>query len=283
METYDFASKHLYRQRRESAIERMAPGNKYTRRVAYLDTAEALDTISYLQRGYQPKNLWAINRNPAVVAHLTMKLDSLGLPRVNTVGMEFEEALERRVPEVDIVDFDGMSCLHGKLVQSLSRIIESRPKVTLGMTLLAARETGLFSMTVEFPDRWAQKTIYETSMLNRLEGIRHTSFGTPVINIRHLERIWVALYTIASPYFARRTETMEECKIHFTRVLWDTYKSISNQTMCWFIVNSEPHHKLSGKELTRIRKETLNAYVPQCIVKEVTEEIEKEIANGSFV
>jgi hypothetical protein len=106
MDTYDFESKHLYRRRREQAIDKICSAGKFRdRKVAYLDTGEALDTIAYLKRGYRPQNLWAINRNPAEVAWLTRKLKSLNFPTINTVGLEFEEALFARIPEVDIIDF----------------------------------------------------------------------------------------------------------------------------------------------------------------------------------
>ncbi len=45
VDSYDFGNKHLYRKRREIAVDRMLSRPKALRRVAYLDTKEALDTI----------------------------------------------------------------------------------------------------------------------------------------------------------------------------------------------------------------------------------------------
>jgi hypothetical protein len=50
MDTYDFTNKHIYRKRREYAIDRIINKPIALRKVAYLDTKEALDTISYLNR-----------------------------------------------------------------------------------------------------------------------------------------------------------------------------------------------------------------------------------------
>jgi hypothetical protein len=64
------------------------------------------------------------------------------MPRVNTVGLDFEDALDRRTPEVDVIDFDGMGNIGNNLVFLLQKIAHKRPNVILGVTILAGREGG---------------------------------------------------------------------------------------------------------------------------------------------
>ena len=183
MDTYDFESKHIYRKRRETAIDRSLSKPIGLRKVAYLDTKEALDTISYLKRGYKAENLWAINNNPAEMALLSMKLSILKLPKINTVGLDFEDALNRRVPEVDIIDFDGMGNIGNNMAFMLQNITKKRPNTVFGVTVLGGRENnsiyGIIIKTMPIvPSR-----------------VCHTSFGTPV-TARHSLRLFVLLNLI---------------------------------------------------------------------------------------
>lgn len=261
MDTYDFESKHLYRQRRESAIDRMCTKSVILRRVAYLDTGEALDTMSYLRRGYRPENLWAINRNPAEVAHLTRTLRNNRMPDINTVGLDFEDALNRRVPEVDIVDFDGMSQLHDKLVDMLYRITVTRPRAVYGLTILAGREV--------------KDTIYNTAlkeskdptvrdMMRGSSWPRHTSFGTE-IDHNHIQRLMFALWGLYSP---RRHEhgrgVSYPCRVHLTKMLWDVYVSTSHQSMLWCVASCQPHRPLKFSDVHKIFRDTNGLCIPEC-------------------
>lgn len=244
MNSYDFESKKLYRKRRESAIDRMLSSRRFRdRKVAYLDTKEALDTISYLNRGYRPENLWVINRNPAEVAMLTRKLETLGLPRVNTVGLDFEEALERRVPEVDVVDFDGMSCLHPDLIQMLRRITRKRDNCVFGVTLLGGRETVL--------------------QPRQYRNIDQTSFGTKT-NPNHSQRLQ-GLFNLLLDDGPGKTEFDDyPCFGHITRIVWDVYTSISRQPMIWSVFNLESHKQLSVDQAVNLGQQIEGFVYPQC-------------------
>lgn len=249
MDSYDFESKHLYRQRRERAIDAaLSAGRFRDRKVAYLDTKEALDTISYLNRGYRPQNLWAINRNPAEVAALSRKLDKLGFPRVNTVGLDFEEALERRVPEVDVVDFDGMSCLHGKLLDMVYRIMVSRPSCVFGVTILAGRESEDRFKPINFddggltlPDELKRQMeifygeSYEEVHARFLaEETTNTSFQDHVRRSHECRR-----RTLLTELGSR-----QPCLIHITSSVWDVYVSSSRQPMLWCVFKTTPHQPI---------------------------------------
>lgn len=249
MDSYDFESKHLYRQRRERAIDAaLSAGRFRDRKVAYLDTKEALDTISYLNRGYRPQNLWAINRNPAEVAALSRKLDKLGFPRVNTVGLDFEEALERRVPEVDVVDFDGMSCLHEKLIDMLYCIVTSRPSAVYGVTILAGRE-----MEEEFkPISKEDDPVFAAYF----SGFTNTHYGEKVRR-SHEARVDRLLANLG---------TRKPCKIHIPRATWDMYISTSNQPMVWCVFQVIPHRNVSLSEVDRYRDR--GGATPGCRVEE---------------
>lgn len=243
MDTYDFESKHLYRARRELAIDQMSAKTKYLRRVAYLDTGEALDTISYLKRGYQAENLWAINNNPAEVASLTRKLKTLGFPAVHTVGVDFVDALEKRVPDVDVIDFDGMSNLNKKTVELLSKVILSRnANEVIGITILSGRES--------LKDCWYRSVVGGKSFDGSPrfdEGSEcHTSFGTKT-NSSHKQRIRTLVGNIVYKHCSHADCELglacrnARCFAHVKDLKWDTYQSISGQPMVWTVFKLVPH------------------------------------------
>ena len=257
MDTYDFESKHIYRERRESAIDKVISIPIGLRRIAYLDTKEALDTISYLNRGYKAENLYAINNNPAELAHLTRKLDSLNLPHVNTVGLDFEDALNRRVPNVDVIDFDGMGNLSDKLGYMIGRITQSRTKAVFGITILAGRENISAGMWNILLKAYSQ---YKKDYMNK------TSFETDV-NVNHFNRL--SLLTMMLNY--GRTDAKDtikinnkKCQIHITKLYWDVYISISNQPMLWAIYRCEPHQKLNFESYKKIIRNTYCLATPIC-------------------
>lgn len=277
MDTYDFASKHLYRQRRESSIDRLCSAGKFRdRKVAYLDTAEALDTLAYLRRGYRAKNLWAINNNPAEVARLTTKLKSLGLPTVNTVGLDFEDALNRRIPpDINIIDFDGMSCLHDNLVTMLSRIVASRPEAVYGITILGGRESknnASDRFNCYGPGKLAERVgeespdLLDNSFLALFKVIEKekvpTSFGTNV-NSSHERRLRDLISAITST-----NDDRPSCIAHISRVIWDVYISTSKQPMVWCVIKSSPHKTISANDAVGLRRLASGYAAPFCKLSE---------------
>lgn len=239
MDSYDFASKHLYRQRRETIIDRFTVGNAHMRKVAYLDTGEALDTIAYLRRGYQPQNLWAVNNSPAQVAQLTKTLKTNSLPLINTIGLDFEDALDRRIPEVDIIDFDGMSCLNSNLTEMLQRIVAKRPRAVYGITLLAGRELDVFNRLVKSD-----------------ENTSRTSFNT-VVNPNHERRLQTLLAYIRS---------QETCIHHIHEIAWDVYMSTSRQPMLWSVFKSTECCEVTGKYIVATLGKNNIIPAPTCCI-----------------
>ncbi len=291
MDSYDFREKEGYRARREVAIDRMCNVNKKLRRVAYLDTKEALDTMSYLRRGYRSENLFPINNNPAEIAVLTKTLRAKGFPDVNGVGLDFEDALARRVPDVDVIDFDGMSCLHDKLVAMISRVVSSRPRAVYGATLLGGREqrrSGLFASFIR-----VQKHMRASGDSTR--WVTSTSFGTHVSE-GHAERV-LLLTTFglsgrmhpSGPYKklsemseaekvedARAAKEIEHspCRIHIHHLMWDVYISTSHQPMVWVVADCRPHKEFkSYRELLRLCRDTSLLAIPHC--QNVDDELER--------
>lgn len=210
MDSYDFPTKQLYRQRRHQAVDNLCAKPVALRRVAYLDTSEALDTISYLDRGYRPENLWAINRNPAEVAALTLRLKKLGLPTVNTVGVDFEIALVNRIPAMDVIDFDGMGITSMKLNIMLCSLAAFLPTKVWCVTTLAGRESAFGGSLISL-------------CFSKLNGVERTSFNT-LVKESHLMRAIVLAMSFVSE---------ERGKLDVEDMYWDVYRSTSSQTMLW--------------------------------------------------
>jgi hypothetical protein len=272
------------------------------RKVAYLDTGEALDTMSYLRRGYRPENLWAINRNPAEVAHLTRTLEAHGLPRINTVGLEFERALSERIPIVDVIDFDGMSQLHDKMVDMLGRIANQRKNIIFGVTLLGGREMGLevgdvtgFHVKHVTENRIGSKV---TTSFNRLVNPAHaarvetllsyafTSQPNSEERFAEFER-WEETINRELPDVAERMRNSNRrdtsrrpfedmlyevwgrtmCSIHVERLLWDVYMSTSRQPMVWVVFKTTLHTWMTRKETAHQNHKTRGLAIPACCEK----------------
>lgn len=248
MESYDFETKQRYRQRKLLSFDRLCSRPVGIRRVAYLDTAEALDTINFLKRGYKPENLWAINRSSAQVACLSRRLDALGLPRVNTIGLDFFEALERKVGDVDIIDFDGTGCLTDHLVEKIGCSVAIRRVSVYSLTLLGGRET-----------HHNQTTILKDVMKEEFQDIAITSFGTttPASHRARVKTMMMAFVDVG--------KTNRPCLFHATKILWDVYLSTSNQPMIWMATKLEPHRKLSRLDLQKMANKSNGlTYPPRC-------------------
>lgn len=220
---YNFQAKALYRSRKLSAIDRLCRTPKKLRTIVYLDTAQALDTQSYLRAGYSASNLYAVNKNPAEVAVLTRRLKELGLPRVNTIGLDLLKAFTRgRLPKPNVVDFDGVSQLCSGGVYQLALLADLAPCVVVA-TVLAGREQGSIAHAVR--------------QLGELESVARTSFNTPV-RPSHKARAQMLIDHLTLAPIATKLGT---CLLHATNTLWDVYVSTSGQPMCWVAASIERH------------------------------------------
>lgn len=256
MKTYDFPAKDTFRNRRDQAIDAFSPKPIALRRVAYLDTSEALDTMHRLHRGYRPENLFAVNDNPALAACLTQKLDRLGLPRVVAVGVDFERALRERLPAADVIDFDSTSNLHEKLPPMVSRCCATATGTfVLALTIVGGREgkSDFFGHHLSC----SKKTRDSDGLIAPCdkEGHVQTSFGT-VTNPSHLERItallagschgWVRDRHAGRPCSCGLTHKggwrgTSECIAHVMDAKWDVYQSTSGQPMVWVVAAMRRH------------------------------------------
>lgn len=259
MKTYNFPTKELYRNRREMSINKFCKKPVSLRRVAYLDTSEALDTLTYLSRGYRPENLYPINLNPAEIAHLTRKIRAAGYSDVNGIGMDFFRAMRERVPEVDIIDFDGTGCLDLEFSKDLTMLILDRPQIILCLMILAGRERDYFREGILEHNQATEDRPY------------HTSFNTE-IRASHFTRMTILARLVSGKLVKSllddRPELDTSCFTHVERLFWDVYKSISGQPMLWTVVKYSPHCRISDKEFKKLLRVTSDIDVlcrPLCV------------------
>lgn len=185
-------------------------------------------------------------------------MKSMNLPTINTYRLDFEDALDRKIPAVDIIDFDGMGCLNNKLSVMLQRITLSRPKAVYGVTLLGGRESiksgPWWPMIKHLPINKTVKTSYGSS-----------------VNRNHYARVWILLNVIMNGNVIDKEgpncnieEFNSVCRSHITKIFWDVYMSISKQPMIWVVMKITSHKKLKLKTLKKIMKNTKHMYSPIC-------------------
>jgi hypothetical protein len=210
--------------------------------VAYLDTKEALETRFLLDRGYSADRLLAINRNPAEVALLTRGLMDGGYPKVKTAGLSWDRAIAERAGErVDVLNFDGTSCAHVDLFETLYDSCQRvRPRV-LAVNMLAGREQGGFNYHVKY-------------CMEHEAPTKTTSYGRDVKGT-HYGRAWAMLHAITD---ARGGP----CWTHVISIAWDTYLSASGQTMVWFVAEMAPHREIDAGATNKII--SLGGLKPAC-------------------
>lgn len=218
---YDFQAKQQYRERVWREIGRRCGVPTSRRRAVYLDTREGLETLWLLEAGYSAKNLTAVNREPVEVALLTQKLKKLGIDEVATAGIEWERAVSERLQRADVVNFDGMGCLHQDLVDTVRLTIRILKPCVIAVNMLGGREAG--------KQREILRTLREMRD-DRADGLPTlTTYGKRV-NKNHAERVralWKA---------AQDIEGLSTCSVHVVSMAWDVYASTSGQPMVWSVV-----------------------------------------------
>lgn len=227
MKTYDFDAKQRYRRDVWQAIDQRIKKPRALRTVAYLDTAEALETQWLLSLGYHPDRLLAVNRSPAQVAALQQRLDRLQLPRVNTAGREWWEVMTGNdvprklgVQDLDVVNLDGTGNLSVNTAFDAAMSLFRGPKV-FALTLLGGRESSA-AITV---------------LRDLASSVKASRTGNnQARNQTHAMRAVAALQVI-SRFVAHRAGV--PCLVHFTRTTWGVYQSTSRQPMVWMV--SEVH------------------------------------------
>lgn len=224
MNTYDFEAKRKYRFKLWAEVDKRIAKPRAMRRVVYLDTSEALETMHLLKLGYSADNMLAVNRNPAHVAAITHRLKREGLPRIHTSGRDWLAAIGR-FGGLDVANFDGMGCLSYGLCQLVRETVSiARPRV-LAVNMLAGREDVEFS-------NWI--SIASSNFKGPGEGdYVRTTYGKSVSS-RHINRIRLLLS-------AALEFDLPRCHLHVKSVGWDVYVSESNQPMVWAVADFVKH------------------------------------------
>jgi len=158
-----------------------------------------------------------------------MKCRAAGFEPVNTVGLDFVDALHRRIPDVDVVDFDGIGNYSDRLTHTLFQIAKCRPDVVLCATIMGARETD---------------AAREMVLQDFIETRYRTSFNT-VASPRHSTRAFLALSAICG--YDNIDFELDQCCVHVRRVIWDIYISESNQPMIWIACDLRAHDESAEK------------------------------------
>jgi hypothetical protein len=243
---YDFREKELsYRRPLWNRVDSVMKKPRWLRRVAYLDTALACETILLLSRGYDPKKLYPINRSPAQLARLTQVLKTRGLPEVSTKGGagEFHEVCERRLADdihFDVLSFDGTG--HVGSVEHAGGLLGATVKKlspsVVTVTLLVGRETHETWTWIKDVSALGKKSVRDSRGDEKRESIR--------------TRIGFALMAIVGGH--RGT-----CWFHISDLYWTTYRSTSRQTFAFAVARLVPHASdPHGHQTAR------NAFAPVC-------------------
>lgn len=228
------------------------------RRVVYLDTREALQTITLLEHGYDPKNLLAVNREPVELALLTQRLDRLEYPRILTYSGSFPDQLPAVGP-VDILDYDGTSNMCGSAynIGLVNGILCYTPTL-VSFTILAGRESKTFTSDL-------QKFISAYSAAGVIAPSRDSSGH--IQNPNH----WWRLLFCAHQVTGYRHEDTSTCLVHILDWYWGVYQSNSRQPMAWITLRLEPHrHGESAQSLLRrnptwLQKSIRAGFEPACV------------------
>lgn len=119
------------------------------RRVLILDESGALETLFLLRRGYRPENIHVVNKNPAVVAHVSMRCEKLGFRKPHTHGGDVSkilESLSTRGVALHAVHLDFCGNADRAIILKISECVQHIATGTvLAVTVERARE-GWFVM-----------------------------------------------------------------------------------------------------------------------------------------
>jgi hypothetical protein len=234
---YNFRGKNTYRRKLWDFVDAQLGDSRRERRrrvVAVLETQEGLEVRELLRRGYTPENIYAINANAAILAHLTRNLDADGLPAVQTQGMarDYLAAIESIDRAIDAVNFDACAALGWGDAKSatdprefwggyLHRVAcRVRPGGVVAHTFLVGRERGEMN-----------------GALKEYQGFMVEDHGKRV-PATYLHRLQLALAFVSSTYRNR-------CNLHVTDLAYDWYaSSAGHQRMLWFAARVQPHAAL---------------------------------------
>lgn len=229
MMRYGFEEKGRYRSLVGNSVDRFLRKPRALRRVVYLDTSDAHETLFWLDRGYAPDRLHAVNRNPAHVAVITRRLRESNLPAVNTHGADFLDAVTGIDGEIDVLNFDGTSQLHDQGRRAFASLARRLGAGVLAVTVLAGRER-----------RWSSTGI---SLAVRRESgglplFLSDSSGRPVGDGHRARVAAIGQSCMGAPDLMT---DRYRCVCHISAMLWGLYQSASGQPMLWVSMKIEPH------------------------------------------
>jgi hypothetical protein len=159
---------------------------------------------------------------------LTAKLKREGMAQVKTAGIEFDRAVFERLGgdgTVDIINFDGMGCLHHDLVRVLMQSAFVATPSVVAVNMLGGREAKLERVNMAF----------DRAVRNDADALpTMTSFGKRV-NPNHALRVRTLVKRTFDSVSSLR------CWAHVHSIAWDVYISSSKQPMVWCVLGIEPH------------------------------------------
>jgi hypothetical protein len=251
---YLFAAKEIeYRRRQGIAIDQLVTTPRRFRRVAYLDTADAGETRRLLDGGYDPRLLHAVNRSPAEVAWITMRVQKDYGVKVNTHGADLVDVVRRlkdsgQAPDVVILDSTSyLTSAFGDEIRAL--VAELNLPCALTVTIFAGRE---------------KEFIFDNELLGGHRTMR-TSFGEETNASHCLRQEWVLSY-VGHPDF-------ETCRVHIKDAKWHVYSSSSGRRMLWVAMRLGPHVNLTAGQPKALRL----ARTPACVMRSKAPDAVKEM------
>jgi len=251
----DPAKQRWYRVINQQVLDRLLPEQSTPRRrMIYLDTGEALQTISLLKHGYRPENLLAVNADPREIAVLTETLDRIGYPRVGTRHGLFEDIAWG--VQTDVLDFDGTGHI-GKAdgvgeILLTNAVYGTTPKV-VSFTIHSGREHG------------ATMAALKDCHLNNLSRmVPATTSSGRTVSAQHWWRLVTCLLKICNA----ASGEARTCLWHVNDWGWDVYQSESGSMMAWMAARLSPHraHPTRAAQLKTSwsRRSALYGLGPEC-------------------
>lgn len=143
---YDFAEKTRYRSQLWSNYAFAVGSYRAYATALLMPSLEGLELGAAEQHGFRPSNLWAVDKNPAIVATLKRRH-----PQINTIGVEVSRCGFRFVEKsagatLDIANLDMTGCVGPPLLSSVMSFASTRAlsgASLVAVTCLRGRESGM--------------------------------------------------------------------------------------------------------------------------------------------
>jgi hypothetical protein len=256
---YDSPIKMVYRRELWNWIGKVSDRPLKDRHVLILDTRRAHETQFLLKRGYDPAKIHVCNRNPAEVACLTMLLDRLGKPRVNTYGVDFLVAAARARAvagrPIDVIAFDGCGPVlnvNGSEIGGTARIIAEAREIAAGHGTIV-----MANMLVGRESASGLRAAFKAVRGVRVES-KDGEVAASMVQRLQILHGWLV-------------GGLVQCRWHAMADTYGSYISTNGQRFAWVAAKLERHVRLSVESWLnqRGRRRNRGSYsvdcCPQCI------------------